>query len=962
MKKKRWRVFLAGMSLIFALQMMIMPLTAEASSVSDKTVRVGYYMLDGFQMMDEDGNKSGYGYDFLRETTRYIDVDYEYVGYDEYSFGAMMNQLKAEEIDVLVGVIDRPSRRHDFLYSEPMGTRVGTMFMEAGNTEIVSGDYSTYDGMKVGVLANSSLVPELADLAAEKGFTCQVAYYENFEKLNDALKQGEVDTILTCLRFDTSDKKVVERLDSKAYYAIVKKGNQELLDKINYAIAQMDAIDGNWKNALDTKYYTHYDNRNITFTEQELQIIEKYREGGQTLKVACSADRMPYSYEEDGQMQGIIPDYFKELADYVGLSYEMMIPKSRAEYAKWQQEKTADIFIDMCVDDENEVERQNSASTIPYITMRLAQLTRKDFRGEIQTVAVAQGQGADNFEKFNDSKYDLITVDNSKQAIDDVLAGNVDAAVMYLYTAQEYLNSDGNGILAYTILEQPTYRYSMVVTDSVEQQLAGILTKCIYATPDGKFEELAEEYTRYKVEKLDFWTWIRLYPGLLLLGGVIIFAFCFMAAILIERYVILGRERKKTRELSALNEEISAESRAKSSFFANMSHDIRTPMNVIMGIIELMEHETGLTADMRKKLGKMKVSGDYLLSIVNNILDMSMIEAGEVTLVTESICVTEQMSQIDDIIRPKSDARGHVLTIDAENLEHDYVLCDSVRLKQILVNLLSNAIKYTPNGGKILLKVRELVSEKEDYARYVFTIADNGNGMSEEYIRHVYEPFSRSKNALLNKERGSGLGLPITKSFVDLLGGEIQVESKIGKGTTFQVFLDMKIDSDTKGVVMEDRQSLEEKMTSSTDNQSVLEGRHFLCAEDNALNTDILRELLNLKGATCTVYEDGAQLVKAFAKVKPGEYDAILMDIQMPNMNGYEAARKIREGKNPLGKEIPIIAMSANAFAEDIHQSMVAGMDAHISKPIDIARMEACIKQLLLHDPGNFGEGRCDKR
>lgn len=958
MQKKRWRVLLAGMCMMLTLQMIISPFRVQASEMLEKThVRVGYYMLDGFQMMDEEGNKSGYGYDFLRKTTRYLDVEYEYVGYEEQSFYEMMEQLKADEIDMLVGVIDRPSRRYDFQYSEPIGTRVGTMFMEDSNTKIISGDYSTYDGMKVGILTNSSLVPELMDLAEEKEFSYQAVYYDNFEEMNEALKKGKVDTILTCFRFDTSDKKVVERLDSKAYYVMVKKGNQALLDKMNYAIAQMDAVDGNWKNTLDTKHYTHYDNRNLTFTKQELQIIEKYSKNGQTLKVACSADRMPYSYEEDGKMIGILPDYFEELANYVGLSYEMMTPKNRAEYATWQQEKTADIFIDICVNDENEVERQNSAATIPYITMRLVQLTRKDFRGEIQTVAVAQGQGADNFEKY-EAKHELITVSNCQQAVDKVIDGSVDAAVMYLYTAQEYLNSKGNGILVYSILEKPTYQYSMVVTDSVDQQLAGILTKCIYATPEGKFEELAEEYTRYNVEKLDFWTWIRLYPGLLLLGGVIIFAFCFMAAILIERYVILGRERKKTKELSALNEEISAESRAKSSFFANMSHDIRTPMNVIMGIVELMEHESGLSDDMRKKLGKMRVSGDYLLSIVNNILDMSMIEAGEVALVTESICVTEQMSQIDDIIRPKSEARGHALTIDATNLEHDYVLCDSVRLKQILINLLSNAIKYTPNGGKILLKVRELVSEKEGYARFVFTIADNGNGMSEEYIRHVYEPFSRSKNALLNKERGSGLGLPITKSFVDLLGGEIQVESKIGKGTTFQVFLDMKIDAVSQGTGIEERQSLEEKKALSAENHSVLKGRRFLCAEDNELNTEILRELLNLKGATCTVYEDGAQLVKAFAKVKPGEYDAILMDIQMPNMNGYEAAKKIRESKNPLGKEIPIIAMSANAFAEDIHQSLVSGMDAHISKPLDMARMEACIRQLLLQEPGNFGGGQ----
>lgn len=945
------------MVLLLLVGALLQPSILHAAGRSGQTrVRVGYYQLDGFQNRSADGKYSGYGYDFLRKTTWYLNVHYEYEGYGEYSFGQMLDQLEQEKIDLMVGVIDRTARRERFTYSEPMGTRVGTLFARKDDNKIVSGDYKTYDKMRVGVLVNSSLRPEFGELAKNKGFSYSLKSYTTFEELNQALKEGEVDSILTCFRSDISDKKVLERLDSKDYYAIVKKGNESLLKDINYAITQLNNTDGNWMNTLDDKYYTTDNVRNLAFTEEEWKIIEKYRKGGEVLTVACSADRKPYSYVEDGKMTGIIPEYFDKLAHYAGLSYEMKIPKSRAEYAKWQQDVEADVFIDARIVDENEVEAYHATTTVPYITMRLALVTRKDFDGELKSLAVTEEQGSFGVEEHISKGLKVQEVDSREEAMKAVLEGKVDGTVVYLYTAQEYVNRNADGLLTYSLLENPIYQYCMVVTKNVPQELAGILTKCIYAMSDSTLEELAENYTRYKTSHVDLITWLRLYPMVGIVLVLILMIVGVLVFVAIERQVSVRKERKRSAELTTLNAEAQAESRAKSLFFANMSHDLRTPMNAIMGLVSIMEEEPELSEAMRQNLQKVQASGGYLLSIINNVLDMSKIESREVELMEEPANLREEILQVESMIRSQSEKKAQYLEIRMDSLQHEYLIFDSIRLKQVMVNLLSNAVKYTPPGGEIRWTIQELESKQPEFARYEFVVQDNGIGMTKEYLEQVYEPFSRSESSMTSKEQGTGLGLAITKSIVDLMGGEIQVESEEGNGTTFTVLLQLQIDSAT----MEEECKGQEQKAEQNEkkNVSILEGKHFLCAEDNALNAEILEALLKRKGAICTICADGEELVKTFAQVHPGDYDAILMDVQMPKMNGYEATRAIRRGKNPLGKQIPIIAMTANAFSEDVRQSQEAGMNAHISKPIDVARIEVCLKQILAgtHDFSGGGQ------
>lgn len=516
--------------------------------------------------------------------------------------------------------------------------------------------------------------------------------------------------------------------------------------------------------------------------------------------------------------------------------------------------------------------------------------------------------------------------------------------------------------------------------------------------------------------------------------------------------------RQATESAWAAMRKAEAASKAKSEFLSNMSHDIRTPMNAIVGITNLMEHEGNVSDRLHGYIQKIKFSSRHLLSLINDILDMSKIESSEIELNEEKVSLSEQVGQVDSIIRSQTNEKGQIFHIYIHEIAHEYLIGDSVRLRQIFLNLLSNAVKYTANGGEIVFDITELPCDETGYAEFCFSVTDTGYGMKPEFLEHIFEPFTRAENSVTNKIQGTGLGMAITKNIIDLMGGSIHVKSEFGKGSCFDVILKFKIDGErsydlkkekillisadqtlTKNIqaplrltelaftvvstekeavqflkeenvdvillaghlrdkslkdtvkLLRDlskdtllifcvdfaqREAVQETLSQcridgliprpfflsnleiaiarvrsnaapETEGLSILNGMHFLCAEDNNLNAEILEGILDMYGASCTIYPDGEEIVKAFEHVRPGEYDAILMDIQMPHMNGYEATKAIRRSKNLLGRTIPIIAMTANAFSDDVQNSLAAGMNAHVSKPIDMAVLEKTLRGLL---------------
>ena len=379
--------------------------------------------------------------------------------------------------------------------------------------------------------------------------------------------------------------------------------------------------------------------------------------------------------------------------------------------------------------------------------------------------------------------------------------------------------------------------------------------------------------------------------------------------------------------------------KAKTDFLSNMSHDIRTPMNAIIGMTSLIRHDAGNKAKVIEYADKIDISSQHLLGIINDVLDMSKIEAGKTVFKYTDFSILDFITELNTIFHSQIDEKNQTLTIIKENIRHEWVNGDKVHLMQIFSNLVSNAVKYTQKGGKIQFLVEECETKSSVYAKYRFLVSDNGMGMSADFKDTIFDAFTRAESSMTNKIQGTGLGMAITKNLVEAMGGTIDVESELGQGSCFEVLIDLRI--------AEDRfVSSAEQAEKDEPAGNVLKGMRFLCAEDNELNAEILMELLKIEGAECTICENGKRVLEAFEQSAPGDYDMILMDVQMPVMNGYEATKAIRRSSHELAKTIPIIAMTANAFSEDIQHSLAAGMNAHVSKPVEMKVLEKTIRSI----------------
>ena len=409
---------------------------------------------------------------------------------------------------------------------------------------------------------------------------------------------------------------------------------------------------------------------------------------------------------------------------------------------------------------------------------------------------------------------------------------------------------------------------------------------------------------------------------------------------------VANKKLKKAKDIAteALQTAENA-NKAKTDFLSNMSHDIRTPMNAIIGMTSLIRHDAGNKAKVIEYADKIDISSQHLLGIINDVLDMSKIEAGKTVFKYTDFSILDFITELNTIFHSQIDEKNQTLTIIKENIRHEWVNGDQVHLMQIFSNLVSNAVKYTQEGGKIQFLVEECETKSSVYAKYRFLVSDNGMGMSADFKDTIFDAFTRAESSMTNKIQGTGLGMAITKNLVEAMGGTIDVESELGQGSCFEVLIDLRIAEDRK-VVLTAQEEIDEP------DSNALKGMRFLCAEDNELNAEILMELLKIEGAECIICENGERVLEAFEQSAPGYYDMILMDVQMPVMNGYDATRAIRRSTHELAKTIPIIAMTANAFSEDIQYSLAAGMNAHVSKPVDMKTLEKTIRRIKIGGRG----------
>ena len=509
-----------------------------------------------------------------------------------------------------------------------------------------------------------------------------------------------------------------------------------------------------------------------------------------------------------------------------------------------------------------------------------------------------------------------------------------------------------HGYNIYSVLKQMKYYHNQDF-DKTLKQLEETGSAYSSAVLDG-----VEYY--YAIANLDYaeWTILFMVPAscvavntvrltktvmVIVLGFAMIMAIVLVAVVStmihIQQKKVLDLERENNHKLAEALDMAREANRSKSTFLANMSHDIRTPMNAIIGITALIEHDVDNAAKVKEYAKKIEVSSQHLLGLINDVLDMSKIESGKTTLNFVDFSISEMLRRIEILFRPQTDAKNQTLLITKEHIHHEWLNGDSVRLMQVFNNLMSNAIKYTQEGGKIQFFAEECQTNSSVYAKFRFIVKDNGIGMSEEFQDKIFDSFTREENSVINKIQGTGLGMAISKNLIQAMGGTIEVKSEKGKGSCFEVIVDFKIAENKE--VYQPEQIEDEKQ-----DETILNGMCFLCAEDNELNAEILKELLDIEGAKCQICENGEKVVEAFEKSQPGEYDMILMDIQMPVMNGYEATKAIRNSKHPMAKTIPIIAMTANAFSEDIQQSFSAGMNAHVSKPVEMKVLGKAIQNI----------------
>ena len=888
-------------------------------------------------MMDEEGNRSGYGYDVLRLMARYWDVDYEYVGYDK-SWAEMQEMLENGEIDLVTSARRVPEREEKFDFSRPIGTNNGILTVRSDNQRIVDDDFSTYDGMHVAMLKGNSRNKEFAEFARTKGFTFYPVYYDTTEELEEALRDGTVDAIVTSSLRKISNERIVDKFGSSDFYAIVKKGNTELLDQINYAIDQMNAAEGDWKTTLYQKHYGSTEDRNLEYTEEEKELVAKLS-ADRPLHVLCDPTRYPYSYYEDGEMKGILPDYFRKIAAYAGLSYEFLTPATRDEYIAYQGDReNTDLSIDARLDTDNYAETKEWGITAPYITMRMARVTRRDFDGNIQVVATVNQTASKSIADVMAPGAEKLMCDTRQDMIEAVRKGKADAAFVYYYMAQAYVNSDTTGTLAYTLMEQPVYQYRIVVSSKFDHALSGILTKAIYAMPDNLVEDIATQYTTYKASSLTLADWISLHPVASILTVLL---FAWMLATLIVVAIRLNARKnlqlasqKQAAEMKALAERAESANRAKTTFLSHMSHDMRTPMNAIIGFTNIaLKNEP--SAEVRNCLEKIEDSSEHLLSLINDVLDLTRVESGKVKYTPAPVQLKTIMDSVLNITKGFLTGRDISLKVQREDAQLPNVLADAVHLQDVMVNILSNAVKFTPDGGTIT--VEEHCRQKDGQLLVQFTISDTGIGMSEEFTKVVFDEFTQEDNGARTQYHGTGLGMSIVKNYVELMGGTISVESKKNVGTTFRSKLPLEITE-----LACSTQDTEEK------EQVELKGLHVLLAEDNDLNAEVAGIQLEEAGMKVTRAVDGKNAVELFRDHPEKTFDLILMDVMMPGMNGYEATHAIRSMPDrPDGQTIPIIAMTANSFVEDVQTSMNAGMNAHLSKPIVISEVMKTISRCM---------------
>ena len=940
------RALLVFCCTLFILLTTIAPAAGEPTH-ERRTVRVGVLAQDGLCQKDANGNLSGYTIDLWQMANRYMDVKVEYVGYGK-NWNELLQMLEHGELDILTNAQKSPEREQIFAFTKPTGVTSGLLNVRADNTKFIAGDYATYNGMRIGTFRKDRTYELFQKWAQGKGFTYQTTFYDTSTELYAAFLRGEVEAIIANSFRKPENEHTLDMFYTNNIYGIVRKDDTQLLNEFNYAINQMNASEGDWVHMLLYKYVTDTNTVKISFSHREQELIRQYQSGEKKLVVGVWTDRAPLSYVENGKLKGILPDLFDKIMQKAGIPYTIKLPKDKADYEKMCLDGSVDVIMDWRHDNIPLAEERDYALSKKYLDTRIVLLKRNTLKGQPHTFAVENTTRLSNVEDKLVDDANVFLTNNVDESVRAVAYGKADATYLYYYMALYYLNQGSYKNLVYEILDNPGPDVHIAFTAGVSHELSGIISKCISQISNEERTQIINKYTTFQPQNMDFVTYIAYNPQMTLLFFVFILAislgFLLMYMRLHEKKRLLAQEQAYAVKQEQLAEAAQAANKSKTSFLFNMSHDIRTPMNAIIGFANLAQNAKCSTEQMHSYLSKILVASQHLLSLINDILDMSRIESGKITLEPTPTSWSEMLQELQTIMQEQIESKKQSFTISIAPLTHDHVMIDKLRMEQVLVNLVSNASKYTPEHGSIRVELAQYPAAKPNQALYKISVIDNGMGMSEDFVKKIFSPFERANNSTVSKIQGTGLGMSITKSIVDLANGTIDVKSKLGEGTEIIVAVTLCLCTDAETAARNAKQ-LDKQQAKAE--QPDFKGKRLLVVEDNKLNREITVTILEQTGIITEQAEDGSVAVKMVQEAAPGYYDLILMDIQMPIMDGYEATKQIRALPDKRLARLPIIAVSANAFEEDKKASLAAGMDGHIAKPINVPDLFALMQKLI---------------
>ena len=738
----------------------------------------------------------------------------------------------------------------------------------------------------------------------------------------------------------------------------MRKGDASTLRLVNDALIRMDRDDPTWRTTLFDKYNKNIHTSNkLYLTAAEENYITAHNAADKEFTVLANPDRYPYSYlDKDGKLTGIMVDLFKLVAGRARLHYKFLTPADRTEYKQILNDRAADFVIDL-TSDFSTAEDYGYKLTDSYLSAEFSWVLLRSHDGDLRRVAVAYNFNTDVLEL--PGLDDCATVEYM-DSFDDCLAalhsGEIDAYYTYTYQAERTVFDDKKNELR-SMLSDERRSFCIGVNRDYDVLLRSVLNKSVNSLTRAEVVSITNKYINLGTQKFSLVRLAYQYPPVIVLTYL-----CVVAAIVCIRLVLRSRRFRAEAE-KALHkaEEASA---AKTEFLSNMSHDIRTPINGIMGMLDIAEENFDDKARVKDCIAKMRGAASHLLSLVNDVLDMSKIESGSMQMLNTPFDLRVLLDSCCGILEGQITERNITFTKQIGPFWHPYLVGSELHIRQVLINILSNAVKYTPDGGEINFRAKETLFE-EGLVHLRMEIKDNGIGMSEEFLQHIFEPFTQEQRSSRTHYKGTGLGMAITKKLVDQMHGSLDVESEPGKGSTFIVRLSLPLGTPPKAepsVVVRHAASAAASGSSWDDAPAAgaetaaaapaaaetvlpLAGLHLLLAEDNELNSEIATTLLEEQGASITAVENGRLALEAIQNAAPRTYDAILMDVMMPEMNGLEATRCIRafEGKGP-GEGTPIIAMTANVFADDVKACLDAGMNSHVGKPLD---MKVLIGEIL---------------